>query len=126
MIRCKRDQFARVSANLGRTAAGPAGLDLHVAAVGPAQLLQRLHERSEVGLLVGLLGRTHEHADAPHPLALLRARRERPRNSRAAEQRNEGAPFHSTTSSARAMRVGLFIQSPALIASVLGSLVFVT
>ena len=30
-----------------------------------------------------------EHADAPHPLGLLRARRERPRRRRAAEQRDE-------------------------------------
>jgi hypothetical protein len=35
----------------------------------------------------------HEHADAPHPLALLRPRREGPRGRRAAEQRNELAPF---------------------------------
>ena len=33
--------------------------------------------------------RGHEHADAPHPLGLLRARRERPRSRRAAEQRDE-------------------------------------
>jgi hypothetical protein len=31
----------------------------------------------------------HEHANAPNPLALLRARRERPRRRRAAEQRDE-------------------------------------
>ena len=30
-----------------------------------------------------------QHADAPHALALLRARRERPRRRRAAEQRDE-------------------------------------
>jgi hypothetical protein len=34
--------------------------------------------------------------------------------------------FHSITSSARVSSVGLFIQSPALIASALGWLVFVT
>ena len=39
-------------------------------------------------------GRGHEHADAPHPLGLLRARRERPRRRRAAEQRDELAPSH--------------------------------
>jgi hypothetical protein len=42
-----------------------------------------------------------EHADTPHPLALLRARRERPRGGRAAEQRDELATPHSITSSAR-------------------------
>jgi hypothetical protein len=38
------------------------------------------------------LGIPHQHADAPHALALLRTRRERPR-SRGAEQRDEIAPF---------------------------------
>ena len=35
----------------------------------------------------------HEHADAPHALALLRACRERPHGRRAAEKRNELASF---------------------------------
>ena len=34
----------------------------------------------------------HEHADASHAVALLRARRERPRRRRAAEERDELAP----------------------------------
>jgi hypothetical protein len=33
------------------------------------------------------------HADAPHSLALLCARRERPRSRRAAEKRDEVAPM---------------------------------
>jgi hypothetical protein len=33
----------------------------------------------------------HQHADAPHPLRLLRARHERPSGRRAAEQRYERA-----------------------------------
>jgi hypothetical protein len=37
----------------------------------------------------------HEHADATHPIRLLRARRERPRRGRAAEQRDELASFQS-------------------------------
>jgi hypothetical protein len=32
-------------------------------------------------------GHIHQHADAPHPVRLLRARRERPRNRRAAKRR---------------------------------------
>jgi hypothetical protein len=36
---------------------------------------------------------SHQHADPSHPRALLRARRERPRGYRAAEQRDELAPF---------------------------------
>src|SRR5215470_7482980 len=39
-------------------------------------------------------GEWGEHADAPHALALLRPRRERPRGRRAAEQRDEVAPFY--------------------------------
>jgi hypothetical protein len=35
-----------------------------------------------------------EDADVPHPLAPLRARRERPRNRCAAEKRDELAAFH--------------------------------
>src|SRR5215831_5190322 len=36
-VRCERDQFRRVSANLGGIGRGPAGVDAHVAADGPAQ-----------------------------------------------------------------------------------------
>ena len=43
----------------------------------------------------------HEHADPPHALALLRVARERPRR-RARKSRDELAPSHSITSSARA------------------------
>jgi hypothetical protein len=45
-------------------------------------------------------GVSHEHADAPHPLGLLRTRGERPCSRRAAEQRDEIAPIQSITSSA--------------------------
>src|SRR5215475_915066 len=38
------------------------------------------------------LGRCHEHADPPHALVLLRARRERPRR-RTAERQDERAPL---------------------------------
>src|SRR5262249_53828864 len=44
----------------------------------------------------------HKHANASHPLALLRARRERPCDRRAAQQRDELAPPHSITPFARA------------------------
>src|SRR5262245_33149975 len=36
----------------------------------------------------------YQDADAPHPLGLLPARRERPRGHRAAEKRDERAAFH--------------------------------
>jgi hypothetical protein len=37
---------------------------------------------------------TYEHADAPHPIARLRAHRERPRSRRAADERDELTPLH--------------------------------
>ena len=81
------------AAYLRKRSASPAPqriVDPHVAAVGPAQLLQPLHERCQTGLtFVHRPRQAREHADAPHPLALLRARRERPRRRRAAEQRDE-------------------------------------
>ena len=73
---------------------GPAGVDPQVAAVAPAQLLQGLCERREAGLSFRIVrGQIHEHADAPHPLRLLRARRQRPRSCRTAEQRDEVTAF---------------------------------
>jgi hypothetical protein len=80
---------------------------IYVARVPPAELLEPFTECSDpslsfrVALTIG-----HQHADPPHPLALLRARHERPRGS-GAKQRDELAPFdHSITSSARASTVG--------------------
>src|SRR5262249_20567403 len=56
----------------------------------------------------------HEHANSSHPAGgLLRPRRERPRRRRAAEQRDELAPFHSITSSARASSVGGTVRPSA-------------
>jgi hypothetical protein len=87
-IRRECDQFRRVFASVGVIACEPAIFDLHVAAVGPAQLLQTLCERCHAGLQVRIIrgSADREHADAPHPLALLRPRRERPRNRCAAER----------------------------------------
>src|SRR5262245_33772556 len=59
---------------------------------------ERFHARLRLRIV---LSDIHEHADAPHALALLRARGERPRG-RAAEQRDEVAAPHSMTSSAQA------------------------
>jgi hypothetical protein len=51
--------------------------------------------RCETGLKYRIVrGCGHQHADPPHALALLRARRERPRRSRAAEQPDERAALH--------------------------------
>jgi hypothetical protein len=44
-------------------------------------------------------GKVNQHADAPHPLALLRAYRHRPRGCRAAEKANELTSLHIRPSS---------------------------
>src|SRR5262249_21767714 len=79
-----------------------------VAALAPSQLAERLCERGEPGLPLGIVrGDIREHADAPRAFDLLRARRQRPGGRRAAaEERDELATphlrGHSMTSSARA------------------------
>jgi len=56
-------------------------------------LCQRLCKCQNAALLCRIVRRKAcEHADAPHALAPLRARRERPRGCRAAEKRDEVAP----------------------------------
>ena len=92
----KRDQFRRVFASLVGIPRGPAIVNLHVSAVGPTQLLQRLQERSDVGLRARIVrvDAALKHADAPHALALLCTRRERPRGRRADDKRDEFASLH--------------------------------
>ena len=71
----------------------PASIDAHVAADCPTQerqpLIKRREERLESRIVRG--GR-QEHADAPHPLALLRAHCKRP-HRRAADERDDLAPL---------------------------------
>src|SRR5262245_31959644 len=77
------------------TARGPADVKARIAAVGPAQFRQPLDESGELSPPPRIaLVRTQEHADAPHPLGLLRPRRERPRGGRAADERDELTPPH--------------------------------
>jgi hypothetical protein len=74
--------------------APPAQVDAQVAANGPAGLRKSLVKGRETRLSLRIVGgEVHKHADAPHPAALLRPRRERPRR-RAAEKRDECATFH--------------------------------
>ena len=73
--------------------------------MGPA-LLKGLPEHFDTGLYVNIiLADLDQHTNSAHPPRLLRACGKRPRHRRAAEQRDELAPLHSITSSARASRV---------------------
>jgi hypothetical protein len=58
----------------------------------PSDRLESLTQRLKIKLCIRIvLSYAQQHADASHPLGLLRTRRERPR-SHAAEQRDELAP----------------------------------
>jgi hypothetical protein len=75
----------------------PTRVDAQVAANRPAQLSELLKKRCIAGLQFVIIRReSHEHADAPHPLALLRVRCKRPSRCGATEQGDELASFHST------------------------------
>jgi hypothetical protein len=105
-----------MASNADDVAGSPANVDADVAALRPAKLLQPLSKCRELRLSHGIaLGGVHQHADAPHAPRLLRARRERPGDRRAAEERDELAPPHSITSSARS-RIDIGISTPSALA----------
>ena len=69
---------------------------MHVAPDTPARFLKPLLERPHAGLKFRIVrSGGHEYANTPHPLALLRVRRERPRHGGGADERDELAPFHA-------------------------------
>jgi hypothetical protein len=94
-VRRKRDQFFRVFASLHWIAASPSDFNPHIAAIDPTQLMQDFLEHSETGLLVRLACRTHEHADPPHLLALLRTRRQGPSGCGSAEKLDDLPSSHA-------------------------------
>ena len=88
-------------------ASRPAGVDPHVAAAVQPNCRSPCRNAARRACASGLSWPSHEDADAPHRSRLLRACGERPRSGRtAAEQRDELAPSHSITSSARASSIG--------------------
>src|SRR6476619_4047695 len=94
----------------------PANINPNILTFDPSQLTKFLHECREIRLPRCVCRRAiRQHADAPHPLRLLRVRSDRPRR-RAAEQRDEGAAFHSITCSARAISIGGTVRRSALAA----------
>jgi hypothetical protein len=86
------DQLLRERAYPIDVIACPTEVHPHVAAVYPTQVRNRLRERGKATLPLRIVFvKRHERANAPHPLALLCACRERPRR-RAAEERDEFPP----------------------------------
>src|SRR5262249_22748098 len=91
-----------------------ARVDAHVAADDPARLRQRLLECSEPSLKVGIVRSCgQQHADAPHAIALLCARAQRPRR-RAGQKSDKLAALHSITSSARTSKRSGTLRPSAL------------
>src|SRR5215475_12841929 len=78
----------------------PAILDHDILALDVAGFANALPEWGQIACTISKR-RAAEESNHRHR-GLLRARRERPRDRRAPEQRDELAPFHSITSSARA------------------------
>src|SRR5262245_61093895 len=88
----ERNQSRGTAAAVGLVGA-PTRIDPQVATDGPTRLLQPLQKRSVTGLPLRIIRRQmHENADPPQPGWLLRTRRDRPRYSRATEQRDKLAP----------------------------------
>src|SRR5262249_36148904 len=66
-----------------------------VTSLSPPELPESLSERRDMGLYFQVaLGIAHQHADPPHSIRLLCPRRQWPRRSRAAEQREELTALH--------------------------------
>src|SRR5262249_23593199 len=82
----------------------PTNLDRDGAALNPAEFAQPLHQSGDPLACDGRRGPAQK-PNSRQLARLLPARRERPRSG-AAEQRDELAPLHSITSSARERSVG--------------------
>ena len=105
------DQFGRHFGEAIFLAHQPAEFDRHVLALDEARFGQAFAERRheyDVRLRTGL-----QVSDDGHRRRLLRPRQKRP-SSRAAEPRDEIAPFHSITSSARPSRLSGNVKPSAL------------
>src|SRR6516165_8223091 len=94
-IRRDACELRRLLPQTARVAGGPAILDPDVATIPPTKVRERLRKRGNQGLLIGItLISSHQHADAPHLIRLLRACRKWPSSGRSAQQGDEVATFH--------------------------------
>src|SRR5262249_54760355 len=83
--------------------------------VAPLDITEVAHPAHEfLAEWIVVRGSRSDVSDARGLACLLRARRERPRSSRAGEQGNELAPLHSITSSAATRRPGGTVRPSAL------------
>src|SRR5262249_12153352 len=114
-VRCERCQLGSVLANLAGAALAPAIIDPQVQTLHPSQFGKLGEKGGVAGACSGLVHDPRHHAQPPDSCVLLRSRRERPGCRRAAEQRDERAPFHSITSSAATSSLSGTV-SPSIVA----------
>src|SRR5262249_9776285 len=99
-VRPRAHQVRRARTNVIEVGAAPSHVDLEVAPIRPAELLQPSPKSRQPKLALQIVAGADQDADSPR--ALLPVRYQRPRRRRAADERDELAPPHSITSSARA------------------------
>src|SRR5262249_21128961 len=110
------EQLAGELARMRRVARTPAIDELDIAALDPAQGVRGRLETHAPRLPSRVIRYPHQPAPPPHAIRRLRARRERPRRRRAAEERDELTAFHSITSSAIARRLSGTVRPSAFAA----------
>src|SRR5262249_15613103 len=82
-------------------------IDAEIAAFRPPQAIEPLTNGGDARLHFGIrFGPGYQNSNPSDEIRLLRARRERPRGCRAADERDELTTLHSMTSSARERSVG--------------------
>ena len=92
---CHADQLFGKGPRLVGIGTSPTRIDPDIAAFGPAQFLKPLSQCRNTSLSFRVVfAISQQQTDAPHPLRLLRACRERPRSRRNAKNRDELAPPH--------------------------------
>ena len=109
----------RVLANFGGIDGRAAGIDVHIAAGGPARCRHHLQKHPDPGLIAWIISRLRaklcRHAARDRPAAPAPPR---PRRRRTPEKRNDVAALqwraHSITSSARASSIGGTARPSAL------------
>src|SRR5262245_6378601 len=106
-IRRRCDELLRMNLHKLGIPARPAIIKPNVATFLPPELRQSFTEGREAGSRFWIVfHRWRDDSNSTDSIILLRGHRDRPRSRRAAKQRDEIAPLHSITSSARASSVG--------------------
>src|SRR5215471_6446567 len=90
----KRHQFLRQPSQPGGVAETKTMIDAQIASYAPAQFLEPLHEGTAEGLALVLGHDAPQNTDAPHALARLCPRRDRPTGRCAANNLHEITPSH--------------------------------